>query len=156
MPYKDIVKQLKALDQEQKVEIILDAGKKGLVEECQTSAEYEGYWVSFLASTSWRSSEVKTTEMTLADVVKLLKKKTLAKMTDKDFYGIYNEESSDGGMDFSKVEWQKGTPEKVKEEADLFDLYFKGEIDCDCRFQGLVGLDIDVDGENYVIRDSYE
>jgi hypothetical protein len=156
MPYKEIVKQLKALDQEQKVEVVLDAGKKGLVEECQTSAEYEGYSVSFLASTSWRSSEVRTTEMTLADVVKLLKKKTLAKMTDKDFYGIYNEESSDGGMEFSEVEWQEDTPEEIKEEADLFDLYFKGEIDCDCRFQGLVGLDIDVDGEGYTIRDSYE
>jgi hypothetical protein len=156
MPYKDIVKELKKLDQDQRVEVILDAGKKGLVEECQTSAEYEGYWVSFLASTNWRSSEVKTTEMTLEDVVKLLKKKTLAKMTDRDFYGIYNESSSDGGMEFSEVEWQKDTPEEIQEEADLYDLYFKGEIDCDCRFQGLVGLDIYVDGDIYTIRDSYE
>ncbi len=156
MPYKDIVKELKKLDQDQQVELILDAGKKGLVEECQTSAEYEGYWVSFLASTNWRSSEVKTTEMTLEDVVKLLKKKTLEKMTDRDFYGIYNESSSDGGMEFSEVEWQKDTPEEIQEEADLYDLYFKGEIDCDCRFQGLVGLDIYVDGDIYTIRDSYE
>jgi hypothetical protein len=156
MPYKDIVKELKKLDQDQQVELILDAGKKGLVEECQTSAEYEGYWVSFLASTNWRSSEVKTTEMTLEDVVKLLKKKTLEKMTDRDFYGIYNESSSDGGMEFSEVEWQKDTPEEIQEEADLYDLYFKGEIDCDCKFQGLVGLDIYVDGDIYTIRDSYE
>lgn len=156
MPYKDIVKELKKLDQDQRVELVLDAGKKGLVEECQTNAEYEGYWVSFLASTNWRSSEVKTTEMTLEDVVKLLKKKTLAKMTDKDFYGIYNEESSDGGMDFSEVEWQEGTPEEIQEEADLYDLYFKGDIDCDCRFQGLVALDIYIDGDCWTIRDEYE
>lgn len=156
MPYKEIVKELKKLDQDQKVELILDAGKKGLVEECQTSAECEGHWVSFLASVNWRSSEVKTTEMVLEDVVKLLKKKTLAKMTDRDFYGIYNEESSDGGMEFSEVEWEEGTPEEIKEEADLYDLYFKGDIDCDCRFQGLVGLYIEVDGESYVVKDSYE
>jgi hypothetical protein len=156
MPYKDIVKELKKLDQGQRVELTLDPGKKGLVEECQTSAEYEGYWVSFLASTNWRSSEIKTTEMDLEDVVKLLKKKTLDKMTDRDFYGISNENSSDGGMDFSDVEWQEGTPEEIQEEADLYDLYFKGEIDCDCRFDGLVGLDIYVDGDIYTIRDSYE
>lgn len=156
MPYKDIVKELKKLDQDQQVELVLDAGKKGLVEECQTSAEYEGYSVSFLASTNWRSSEVKTTEMYLEDVVKLLKKKTLAKMTDRDFYGIYNEESSDGGMDFSDVEWEEGTPEEIKDEADLYDLYFEGEIDCDCKFQGLVALDIYVGGESFTIRDSYE
>ena len=110
MPYKEIVKQLKQYDQEQRVELILDAGKKGLVEECQTRAEYEGYGVSFLASTTWRSSEVKTREMYLEDVVALLKKKKLPKMTDDDFYGIYNEESSDGGMDFSDVEWDEDHP----------------------------------------------
>jgi hypothetical protein len=156
MPYKEIVKELKKLDQDQRVELILDAGKKGLVEECQTSAEYEGYWVSFLASTNWRSSEVKTTEMYLEDVVKLLKKKKLAKMTDKDFYGIYNESSSDGGMEFSEVEWQEDTPEEIKEEADLYDLYFKGDIDCDCRFSGLTGLEIYVEDDIFSITEDDE
>ncbi len=156
MPYKEIVKELKKLDQDQQVELILDAGKKGLVEECQTSAEYEGYGVSFLASTNWRSSEVKTTEMHLEDVVKLLKKKKLAKMTDRDFYGIYNEESSDGGMEFSEIEWDKGTPEEVKEEADLYNLYFEGEIDCDCRFEGLVGLQIYVGLDSFSITEDDE
>lgn len=156
MPYKEIVKELKKLDQDQQVEVILDAGKKGLVEECQTSAEYEGYGVSFLASTNWRSSEVKTTEMHLEDVVKLLKKKKLAKMTDRDFYGIYNEESSDGGMEFSEVEWDGDTPEEIKEEADLYDLYFKGDIDCDCKFVGLVGLEIYVGLDSYSITEEDE
>lgn len=156
MPYKEIVKELKKLDQDQQVELVLDAGRKGLVEECQTRAEYEGYSVSFLASTNWRSSEVKTTEMYLEDVVKLLKKKKLAKMTDRDFYGIYNEESSDGGMEFSDVEWDEGTPEEIQEEADLYDLYFKGDIDCDCRFEGLVGLEIYVGDDSYVITEEDE
>lgn len=156
MPYKEIIKELKKLDQDQQVELVLDAGRKGLVEECQTRAEYEGYGVSFLASTNWRSSEIKTTEMYLEDVVKLLKKKTLAKMTDRDFYGISNEESSDGGMEFSEVEWDDDTPEEIQEEADLYDLYFKGDIDCECRFEGLVALDIYIDGDCWTIRDSYE
>jgi hypothetical protein len=156
MPYKEIVKELKKLDQDQRVELILDAGKKGLVEECQTSAEYEGYGVSFLASTNWRSSEVKTTEMHLEDVVKLLKKKKLAKMTDRDFYGIYNEESSDGGMEFSDIEWDKDTPEEIKEEADLYNLYFEGDIDCDCKFVGLVGLEIYVGLDSYSITEEDE
>jgi len=157
MPYKQIVKELKKFDQDQRVELILDAGKKGLVEECQTSAEYEGYGVSFLASTTWRSSEVKTTEMYLEDVVKLLKKKKLSKMTDNDFYGIYNEESSDGGMEFSEVEWDKGTPEEIQEEADLYDLYFKGDIDCECTFSGLSALSIELEsGESFSITEEDE
>jgi hypothetical protein len=156
MPYKEIVKELKKLDQDQQVEVVLDAGKKGLVEECQTRAEYEGYGVSFLASTNWRSSEVRTTEMHLEDVVKLLKKKKLAKMTDRDFYGIYNEESSDGGMEFSDIEWDDDTPEKIKEEADLYNLYFEGDIDCDCRFEGLVGLEIYVGDDSYSITEEDE
>jgi hypothetical protein len=156
MPYKEIVKELKKLDQNQQVEVILDAGKKGLVEECQTRAEYEGYGVSFLASTNWRSSVVRTTEMYLEDVVKLLKKKKLAKMTDNDFYGIYNEESSDGGMEFSEVEWDDDTPEEIKEEADLYNLYFEGDIDCECTFSGLVGLEIYVGDDSYSITEEDE
>jgi len=155
MPYKEVVKQLKKYDSDTTVELSLNPGKKGLVEECQTRAEYEGYSVSFLASTTWRSSDLRTTEMTVGDIVALLKKKKLSKMTDRDFYGISNENSSDGDMDFSDIEWDKGTPEQIQDEASLYELYFKGDIDCDCTFNGLSSISISLI-DDYITVDDEE
>jgi hypothetical protein len=153
MPYKEIVKELKKYDPSTKVELSLNPGKKGLVEECQTRAEYEGYNVYFLASTCWRSSELRTTEMDVEDLMKVLKKKKLEKMTHKDFYGVSNENSIDGGMEFSDIEWDDDTPEEIKEEADMHDLYFKGDIDCECTFDGLDSIEIEVEGEYLTVVD---
>ena len=151
MPYKEIVIELKKYDPSSKLELSLNPGKKVLVEECQTSAEYEGYSVSFLASTCWRSSDLRTTEMDVEDLMKILKKKKLEKMTDRDFYGVHNEFSSDGGMEFSDIEWDKDTPEEIKEEADMHDLYFQGEIDCECTFSGLDSIEISFEDGNCLI-----
>jgi len=153
MPYKNLVKELKALDQDQRVKLILTPGKKGLIEECTVSTEYEGYGVSFVAAICWRFSTLKSDDMTLGEVVDVLKKKKLDKITNKDLYGCYNEESSDGGTDFENVKWDEGTPEEVQEAADLWDLYSTGNIDCECVFRGLESFEIELeDFSSYVVN----
>lgn len=93
--------------------------------------------------------------MSLGEVVDVLKKKKLEKMTDRDFYGIVNENSVDGGTDFEDVEWDEGTPDEVKDEADLWDLYSSGDIDCENRFQGLVSLTIETEElDSYVVDET--
>jgi hypothetical protein len=152
MTKREVVKALKEYDPDTEVILYLDAGKKGLVEECSVRAEFEGYGVGFLASTMWRFSKLKSTEMTVGDVLKTLKKK-LDKMTEKDFVGVYNEESSDGSTEFSDVTWDDVTPTDVREQASLWDLYYSGDIDCECTFQGLDSLEIDVDGTVYQLNE---
>jgi len=134
------------------VKLILTPGKKGLIEECTVSTEYEGYGVSFVAAICWRFSTLKSNDMTLGEVVDVLKKKKLDKITNKDLYGCHNEESSDGGTDFEDVEWDEGTPEEVQEAADLWDLYSTGNIDCECVFHGLESFEIELeDFSSYVV-----
>lgn len=152
MNNKELRKELKQYDPDTEVIVYLDPGKKGLVEECSVRAEYEGYGVSFLASTNWRFAKLRSTDMTVGDVLKALKKK-LSNMTERDFPGVYNEESSDGSTDFSDVSWDDVTPTDVREQASLWDLYYSGDIDCDCTFQGLDSLEIDVDGEVYQLNE---
>lgn len=154
MPYKNLVKELKALDQDQRVKLILSPGKKGLIEECTVSTEYEGHGVSFIAATCWRFSTLKSEDMTLGEVVSVLKKKTLDKITHKDLYGAYNEDSVDGGTDFEDVEWDEGTPDEVKEAADLWDLYSTGNIDCECVFHGLESFEIELEDLTSFVVDS--
>jgi hypothetical protein len=92
--------------------------------------------------------------MTVGEVIDLLKKKKLAKMTDRDFPGITNVCSTDSNSpEYEDVEWDEGTPEEIQEEADLFDLYFSGDIDCDSTFNGVDSFDIYVDGEYYTVKD---
>jgi copper chaperone CopZ len=157
MPYKEIVKELKKLDPDMNVEITLDPGPKGYVEVCTVRAEYEGYGVSFDASFNYRTATLETNEMTVEEVIKLLKKKKLDKMTDRDFPGITNVCSTDSNSpEYEDVEWDEGTPEEIQEEADLFDLYFSGDIDCDSTFNGVSSFDIYVDGEYYTVKDEEE
>lgn len=154
MPYKEIVKELKKLDPDANVEITLDPGRKGYVEVCHVRAEYEGYGVSFSASFNYRAATLETNEMTVGEVIDLLKKKKLAKMTDRDFPGITNVCSTDSNSpEYEDVEWDEDTPEEIQEEADLFDLYFSGDIDCDSTFNGVDSFDIYVDGEYYTVKD---
>lgn len=156
MPYKDIVKILKKYDQDQSIELILDPGKKGLVEECSVRTEYEGYGVSFVAATNWRSADIRTTEMTVGEFVKLLKKKLLSDMTDEDFPSMNNENSYDGSMEFYDIEWDADTPESIIEEADMHDLYFKGDIDCECKFDGLDNINVYLEDDFFSITDNPE
>ena len=106
MPYKEIVKELKKLDPDLSVEITLDPGPKGYVEVCRVRAEYEGYGVSFDASFNYRTATLETNEMTVGEVIKLLKKKKVDKMTDRDFPGIANVCSTDSNSpEYEDVEW---------------------------------------------------
>lgn len=157
MPYKEIVKELKKYDPDLSVEITLDPGPKGYIEVCNVRADYEGYGVSFSAAFNYRTATLETKEMTVEEVIKLLKKKKLAKMTDRDFPGITNVCSTDSNSpEYEDVEWDEGTPEEIQEEADLFDLYFSGDVDCDSTFNGVSSFDIYVDGEYYTVKDEEE
>lgn len=130
----------------------MDPGKKGLLEECSVRAVHEGYEVSFIAGTTWRFATLKTTDMTLGDVLEVLKKRPMTDMDDGDFPGVLNEESNDGGTEYYEIEWQDDTPEEIKESADFFDLYFSGDIDCECSFVGVESIIIEIDGETHTFE----
>lgn len=154
MPYKEVVKELKKLDPDTNVEITLDPGPKGYVEVCRVRADYEGYGVSFSASFNYRTATLETNEMTVGEVIDLLKKKKLEKMTYRDFPGITNLCSMDSNSpEYEDIEWDEGTPEEIQEEADMFDLYGSGDIDCDSTFSGVSSFDICVEGEYFTVSD---
>jgi uncharacterized membrane protein YcaP (DUF421 family) len=79
--------------------------------------------------TDWRSGELKTTEMDVFELVKLLRNKNISDMSDKDFSGLELVETRDGNNSFQDTEWDEPLTEEEQDEAPSeWDMYNQGEI----------------------------
>ena len=99
MKNKKIVEELKGLNPEETAKLTLTFYKKSLNEINYVSGEWEGKTYYCEASTNWRSSELTTEEMTVEEVIGLLKKKNVSEMNQGDFNGLQLVEASDGSTD---------------------------------------------------------
>ncbi len=127
--YPDIIKELKEYDGND-LTITLTFGKKSLSETLYVSGEWEGKNYSLTADITWRSGELRTTEMDVEDLIKLLKTKNISELTHKDFSGLELVETRDGDTSFYDLEWSEPLTEEEEEEAPSnWDMYNDGEID---------------------------
>ena len=129
MKNKKIVAELKKLNPEDLVKLTITCGKRCLDEINYVSGSWEGKSYSCEASTNWRSSELSTEEMTVEDVINLLKKKDLSEMDESDFSGLQMGEAFDGSTDVYDITWD----EVLTEEEESFapsgmDMYWEGDI----------------------------
>ena len=123
-----IVEELKQLNPDDYVEITLQMGKKSLLEICyHNGIKFEKNF-SCESETSWRSAELKTESMTVSDVIELLEEKEISELCESHFDGLTIEESVDGAVDVSNIEWE--TPLTEEEESDYtpHDLYWDSDI----------------------------
>jgi hypothetical protein len=130
MKNKEIVTELKKLNPEDRVKVTIICGKKCLSEINYVNGTWEDKNYSCEASTNWRTGELYTEEMTVEDVIKLLKKKELSNMDVSDFPSLQMGEATDGSTDVYDIEWSEPLTE---EEEDLapsgMDMYWDGDID---------------------------
>ena len=130
MKNKEIVTELKKLNSEDKAKVTIICGKRCLDEVNYVTGTWEGKTYSCEASTNWRTGELYTEEMTVEDVIKVLKKKELSNMGISDFPSLQMGEATDGSTDVYDIEWSEPLTE---EEEDLvpsgMDMYWDGNID---------------------------
>jgi hypothetical protein len=127
--YPKIIRDLKDYMNNDSLIITLSFGKRCLSETCYVSGEWEGKNYSTTMITDWRSGELKTTEMNVFELVKLLRNKNISDMNDKDFNGLELVETRDGNNSFQDTEWDEPLTEEEQEEAPSeWDMYNKGDI----------------------------
>jgi hypothetical protein len=148
MKNKEIVTELKKLNSEDKAKVTIICGKRCLDEVNYVTGTWEGKTYSCEASTNWRTGELYTEEMTVEDVIKVLKKKELSNMGISDFPSLQMGEATDGSTDVYNIEWSEPLTE---EEEDLapsgMDMYWDGDIDdvdYDIAPGGIVQVTIEV------------
>jgi len=148
MKNKEIVTELKKLNSEDKAKVTIICGKRCLDEVNYVTGTWEDKTYSCEASTNWRTGELYTEEMTVEDVIKVLKKKELSNMGISDFPSLQMGEASDGSTDVYDIEWSEPLTE---EEEDLapsgMDMYWDGDIDdvdYDIAPGGIVQVTIEV------------
>jgi hypothetical protein len=130
MKNKEIISELKKLNPEDNVKLTIICGKKCLNEINYVSGTWEGKTYTCEASTNWRSGELYTEEMTVEELIKLLKKKSLSNMGAGDFVGLQMGEASDGSTDVYNIEWSEPLTEEEEEIAPSgMDMYWDGDID---------------------------
>jgi hypothetical protein len=148
MKNKEVITKLKKLNPEDRAKVTIICGKKCLDEVNYVNGTWEDKNYSCEAITNWRSGELYTEEMTIEELIKLLKKKTISNMGAGDFVGLQMGEASDGSTDIYNIEWSEQLSEEEEETAPSgMDMYWDGDID-DVDYEiapgGIYELRIDV------------
>ena len=148
MKNKEIVTELKKLNSEDKAKVTIICGKRCLDEINYVSGTWEDKTYTCEASTNWRTGELYTEEMTVEDVIKLLKKKEIFNMDVGDFPNLQMGEATDGSTDVYDIEWSEVLTEEEEEIAPSgMDMYWEGDIndvDYEIAPNGIVEMTIEV------------
>jgi hypothetical protein len=140
--YPKIIRELKDYMNRDGLTITLSFGKKCLSETLHISGEWEEKSYSITADINWRSGELKTTEMDVFQLVKLIRNKNISEMTHQDFSGLELVETKDGDTSFYDLDWSDPLTEEEEEIAPSeWDMYHQGDID-DSWYEFNGGIDI--------------
>lgn len=154
MKNKKIVKELKKNNLDDRVKITLDLYKKSLLEICYHSGSKFDKKFTCDTETIWRGATLVTEEMSLGELVELLESKDLSEMQDLDFEGLSIEESTDGGVEVTNIEWETPLTEEEELEFNSNDLYWDSEItDSELSFgpNSISSISIENDNINKII-----
>jgi hypothetical protein len=136
MKNKNILKELKKLNPDDTTKVTLIFFKKALNEINYVNGTWEEKNYFCEASTNWRSAELFTEEMSISEIIELLKKKNISELDQSDFNGLQLLESTDGSTDVYDIEWDDVLTEEELERAPSgMDMYWDGDItDTDYEF----------------------
>ena len=127
--YPKIIRELKDYMNQDGLTITLSFGKKSLSETLYIDGEWEGKSYSITADINWRSGELKTTEMDVFQLVKLIRNKNISEMTHQDFSGLELVETRDGDTSFYDLDWGEPLTEEEQETSPSeWDMYNQGDI----------------------------
>jgi hypothetical protein len=154
--YPEIVKELKEYIDSDDVKLTLTFQRKSLSETLYVNGTWNNKDYSITADICWRSGQLYTTDVDVEDLIKLLKKKNISEMTQKDFSSLELNETRDGDTTFYDLEWSEPLTEEEEEDAPSeWDMYNDGEIsDAWYEFDGGIDtLTIEIEDYSRVITE---
>lgn len=122
------VEELKKLDKDSSVKVTFDLYRKALLEICyHTGSKFDKKFTCD-SETTWRGSSIVCEQFNVGELIELLESKDLSEMQDLDFPDMSLEESTDGDVDITNIEWESPLTEEEEIDFSPMDLYWDSEI----------------------------
>jgi len=123
-----IIEELKKLNTDDSVKVSIDLYRKSLLEICyHTGSKFDKKFTCD-TETTWRGATLVTEQFNVGELVELLESKKLTDMEDVDFSDLSIENSIDGEVDVTNIEWEEPLTEEEESEFSPMDLYWDSEI----------------------------
>lgn len=123
-----IIEELKKLNTDDSVKVSIDLYRKSLLEICyHTGSKFDKKFTCD-TETTWRGATLVTEQFNVGELVELLESKKLTDMEDVDFSDLSIENSTDGEVDVTNIEWEEPLTEEEESEFSPMDLYWDSEI----------------------------
>ena len=123
-----IIEELKKLNTDDSVKVSIDLYRKSLLEICyHTGSKFDKKFTCD-TETTWRGATLVTEQFNVGELIELLESKKLTDMEDVDFSDLSIENSSDGEVDVTNIEWEEPLTEEEESEFSPMDLYWDSEI----------------------------
>jgi len=128
MKNQNAVEELKKLSPDSTVKVTIDLYRKALLEICyHTGSKFDKKFTCD-SETTWRGASLVCEQFDVSELIELLESKDLSEMQDLDFSDASIEESTDGNVDVTNVEWEEPLTEEDESEFSPMDLYWDSEI----------------------------
>ena len=128
MKNQNAVEELKKLSPDSTVKVTIDLYRKALLEICyHTGSKFDKKFTCD-SETTWRGASLVCEQFDVSELIELLETKDLSEMQDLDFSDASIEESTDGDVDVTNVEWEEPLTEEDESEFSPMDLYWDSEI----------------------------
>lgn len=128
MKNQNAVEELKKLSPDSTVKVTIDLYRKALLEICyHTGSKFDKKFTCD-SETTWRGASLVCEQFYVSELIELLETKDLSEMQDLDFSDASIEESTDGDVDVTNVEWEEPLTEEDESEFSPMDLYWDSEI----------------------------
>lgn len=128
MKNQNAVEKLKKLSPDSTVKVTIDLYRKALLEICyHTGSKFDKKFTCD-SETTWRGASLVCEQFDVSELIELLETKDLSEMQDLDFSDASIEESTDGDVDVTNVEWEEPLTEEDESEFSPMDLYWDSEI----------------------------
>lgn len=122
------VEELKKLNSDDSVKVIIDLYRKSLLEICyHTGSKFDKKFTCD-TETTWRGASLVCEQFNVGELIELLESKSLMELQDVDFPDLSIETTTDGDVDVTNVEWEEPLTEKEESEFNSMDLYWDSEI----------------------------
>ena len=123
-----IIEELKKLNTDDSVKVSIDLYRKSLLEICyHTGSKFDKKFTCD-TETTWRGATLVTEQFNVGELIELLESKKLTDMEDVDFSDLSIENSTDGEVDVTNIEWEEPLTEEEESEFSPMDLYWDSEI----------------------------
>ena len=128
MKNQNAVEELKKLSPDSTVKVTIDLYRKALLEICyHTGSKFDKKFTCD-SETTWRGASLVCEQFDVSELIELLETKDLSEMQDLDFSDASIEESTDGDVDVTNVEWEEPLTEEDESDFSPMDLYWDSEI----------------------------